>query len=111
MDHGATFSYVESSYLSFTLAARRGDLAGVEVLMRDDTVRSVEKDTASGLRAAAAAGKIEVVRFLLRSGVPAGVRDREGRTPLSLARQNGHADVAELLRSYGAEGQDWRPRE
>jgi hypothetical protein len=102
MDHGATFSDAESPYLRFTLAAERGDLAGVKVLMRDELVQSDEKDSGYGLRAAAATGRMEVVRFLLESGVDVGLPDDEGRTALSCALQNGHAHVSELLRSRGA---------
>jgi len=46
--------------------------------------------------------RIDVVRTLLSAGADAGARDSTGRTALMLAEQNGHAEVADLVRSATA---------
>jgi ankyrin repeat protein len=40
-----------------------------------------------------------VVRLLLEKGADPGSKDGSGRTPLSLAAENGHEKVLELLKS------------
>lgn len=53
----------------------------------------------TALHEAARTGLVELVRVLLDRGANAHMRDHEDRTPLDLALQNEHKDVAELLRS------------
>jgi len=50
------------------------------------------------------AGKISVVRTLLDHGVSIDVRDNYGATPLSIAIQLQHYDIARLLLQYGGCG-------
>ncbi|MDB5197972.1 MAG: Ankyrin repeat-containing protein [Flaviaesturariibacter sp.] len=50
------------------------------------------------LMAAASAGKIEVVKFLLSKGADPNIKDNNGRTALDRARLAGASDVAALLK-------------
>ncbi|KAF7507943.1 hypothetical protein GJ744_009977 [Endocarpon pusillum] len=45
-------------------------------------------------------GKVEVVRVLLDGGADATVKDDRGGTPLLLAIEEGHEDIAKLLLAY-----------
>lgn len=53
------------------------------------------------LHEAAAKGKYEIVRLLLRHGADATKKNRDGATPLDLVR-DGDQDVADLLRGNSA---------
>jgi len=96
-------------------AASRSDDVAVLALLReagaDLGAANAEGDTA--LHAAAAAGARHAAAFLLDQGI--GVDEvRHGRTPLSLALDNGHLEVARLLLERGADalapvGSDRRP--
>ncbi|XP_078338519.1 uncharacterized protein LOC111103489 isoform X4 [Crassostrea virginica] len=57
------------------------------------------------LRLAAAKGELEVVRDLLDSGTPL-QPDKEGRTPLHFAAQNGHLNVCHCLLQHGCHPDD-----
>ncbi|XP_061176632.1 uncharacterized protein LOC133185448 isoform X2 [Saccostrea echinata] len=60
---------------------------------------------ADKLRLAAAKGEIEVVHELLELGTPP-QPDKEGRTPLHFAAQNGHLDICQLLIQHGCRPDD-----
>lgn len=49
------------------------------------------------LMTAAAEGLADVVRILLAAGADRDIKDEDGDTALSFARQNGHTEVVELL--------------
>ena len=51
----------------------------------------------TALMTAAAEGQIEVVRHLLDHGADRGLKDKDGDTALSFARQKGHTEVVDLL--------------
>jgi len=61
----------------------------------DPDVRNENGHTA--LHHAAAHGFEPLVRLLLARGADPGARDREGRTPATVARLQGHPDVAKVL--------------
>ena len=56
----------------------------------------------TALHLAARAGHRGVAEVLLDRGADVMARDRDGRTPLELAKANGHADLADLLGEHGA---------
>jgi len=43
---------------------------------------------------------VGVARLLLEHGADAGVRDNKGKTPLDIAREEGHVEVARLIEEY-----------
>ena len=51
----------------------------------------------TALMTAAAEGQTEVVRLLLEHGADPGLKDKDGDTAASFARENGHTAVVELL--------------
>lgn len=53
----------------------------------------------TALMTAAAEGQIEVVRLLLGHGADPALKDKDGDTAESFARQNGHTAVVELLKN------------
>lgn len=57
------------------------------------------------LRLAAAKGELDAVRDLLAAGTPL-QPDKEGRTPLHFAAQNGHLDICILLIQHGCHPDD-----
>lgn len=67
-----------------------------------DVVGAAEGFTA--LMTAAAEGQLEVVQLLLAHGARADLKDKDGDTAESFARQNGHIAVAELLANLPAQG-------
>jgi ankyrin repeat protein len=44
----------------------------------------------------------KVVELLINHGANVNAKDWDGKTPMSLAKENGHAEIAELLRKHGA---------
>lgn len=80
-------------------AAKRGDLASVEALVKADpnAVFTRTRDGSTPLHRAAHWG--DVVRFLLASGAEVGARDEHGDTPL----HNADSTVVELLVASKAE--------
>ena len=96
-------------------AASRTDDVEVLTLLREAGADLAAPNAAGDtpLHAAAAAGAPHAAAFLLAQGV--GVDDaRGGRTPLSLALEGGHLDVARVLLQQGADamaavGSDSRP--
>jgi ankyrin repeat protein len=53
----------------------------------------------TALMTAAAEGQVEIVRHLLDHGADRSLKDKDGDTALTFARQKGHAEVVELLES------------
>ena len=71
-------------------------------LAEDPALANIMDGRTSPLHEAARSGSAEVVRLLLDHGADASRTDGDGKTPLELATDRGHAAVAEMLR--GATG-------
>ena len=94
------------------MAARGGSVEVVEFLLnRGANIEQVVPGDENALIEASASGHLPVVRVLVGRGAninsrvwvePSGTRPGEWRTPLSMARRNGHTEVADYLRSSGA---------
>jgi len=82
-------------------AARKGDLATVERLLKldfDMRADSKDNDGQTLLSLAASNGHETVVRLLVeREDVKADSKDHNGRSPLHFAAENGHEAVVRLL--------------
>lgn len=86
-------------------AARRGDAARVEALVREGA--NVNAATSSGLTPlieAAARGRTVIARRLIDAGADLDARHRELGTALDAAERNGHRDIARILKERGARG-------
>jgi ankyrin repeat protein len=85
-------------------AAGQGNGALVDLLLANggDPNWWEGHDERTALHAAARRGDLEVVRLLLAAGANVSAKDREGRTPLSVAIVCCHKEVANLLREHGA---------
>jgi ankyrin repeat protein len=94
-------------------AARDGDLAKVEAMLKEDPDLVSSKDTNgwTPLECAAFTGRRDVVEFLLRMKAPVNAKDNNDATPLHAASIGGraaindddHGSVAKLLLANGAD--------
>ncbi|CAH3163669.1 unnamed protein product [Porites evermanni] len=82
-------------------AARRGNLAVVEVLLREGMAdaNATDNENSTPLHAASQEGKLNVVRILLNHGADPRMSDNDGYTAVHLAAKEGHGDVLEILLS------------
>lgn len=127
VDHINMFSFSGGSSAMFAAAAGNTELMKELIDLGADVTavakatpeylgkikKSVEDGTFQGddphvegltaLHVAAQAGYLSTVEALLEQKVAVNVKDAEGRTPLSLAIKNNHADVATLLVQNGAD--------
>jgi len=86
-------------------AARNGDLAKVEALVRDQADLVSRKDTfgSTPLHWTALFGHMDVAEFLLTHKADVNAKTDHLETALHFAAQNDHRDVAELLLANGAD--------
>jgi outer membrane protein assembly factor BamB len=89
-------------------AARKGDVQAVEQLIAAGAdVNARSHYGANSLWFAAYKGQTAVARILIRHKVDVNVRDTVwGETPMSMAVDNGNADLVALLLQAGAQGTD-----
>jgi ankyrin repeat protein len=106
-------------------AAREGQIAVVELLLsRGASIDQVVDGDENAIIQASGAGRLAVVKLLVARGADVNARVRadswdidlderrpEWRTPLGMAIQNHHDDVADFLRLSGAVADDPLPRE
>ncbi|KAL2785591.1 ankyrin repeat-containing domain protein [Aspergillus keveii] len=81
----------------------RGDCDGVRLLLAFGWDQSASIGVTSPLHLAAEAGRIDLVKLLLRSGADPNNRDRQRSPPLLWATAGQHAKVVELLLKAGAD--------
>lgn len=83
-------------------AADRGYLPIVKLLLSKDTVsiNQLSSDSFTPLMAAATNGHEELVEFLLENGAIYNMENARGETALSIARENGHKSIVNILKSY-----------
>jgi serine/threonine-protein phosphatase 6 regulatory ankyrin repeat subunit B len=65
-------------------------------------VLSWDRFNSTALAIASSLGNVDIVRALLAAKADVNLAQCDGKTPLTLATENGHAEVAELLRAAGA---------
>jgi ankyrin repeat protein len=70
-------------------------------LANDPSMVTIMDGRTSPLHEAARENHIQIVRLLLDQGANPLLSNGDGKTPLDLALENGHAEVAELLRDAG----------
>ncbi|MFZ5724045.1 MAG: ankyrin repeat domain-containing protein [Pseudomonadota bacterium] len=85
-------------------AAEKGDLRKVEALLAADAslVKQEGHDYTTPLHWAAIFNHKAVVELLPANKADVNARDKHNETPLHKAGQNGHGDVAAVLRRHGA---------
>jgi len=82
------------------IASLNGYAAVVKELLADRRVDTNNHWNNNAIMVAAGAGKLEVVKLLLRCPkVKLGVKNKDGKTELDLAKEKGHQDVVEALES------------
>jgi len=100
LDAGAEIDAKDSNGRTALMFASSGPFAEtVEFLLKKGADVDVQ-GTLEGftpLMTAAAEGLVDIVRLLLAAGAGADIKDKDGDTALSFARQKGHTEVVELL--------------
>jgi len=100
LDAGAEIDAKDSNGRTALMFASSGPFAEtVEYLLKNGADVDVQ-GTLEGftpLMTAAAEGLVDIVRLLLAAGAGADIKDKDGDTALSFARQKGHSEVVELL--------------
>ena len=93
-----------NQFTALTGAVANGNAAVVKLLLMHgaDPNHLYEGGQFSPLLAAAAEGKVGIVQLLLRHGASVNLKSTDGKSPLGLARQKGHAAVADVLVNAGA---------
>ena len=94
------YNFVAAAGLGDTSSLRRLSRNGVDVNVQSRSTNLIEGLTA--LHAAAAAGQLETVQFLLIISANPNISDSEGKTPLHRAAGQGHAKVVTALLEAGA---------
>jgi uncharacterized protein len=84
------------------LAARRGSVAIVRLLLEHGAVHCDDLDDHSLLAEASRHGHLEVVQLLIERGADLHTVGKDGRTPLALATENGKDAIVNCLRRAGA---------
>lgn len=84
-------------------AATMGDTNAItQLAARGVSVNAGDYDRRTPLHLAAAEGRVQTVRYLLKLGASPDAADRFGHVPLDDAERSGHTEVAELLRAATA---------
>ena len=104
LEAGAAVDGMRSTPCPLGLAAERGNLAAVKMLL-DYKATTAPNGHVSPLTSATRAGNIPIMRELLAKGVEGDVEetDYKGYTCLFIAASLGHVDAVELLLDHGAD--------
>ena len=100
LDAGAEIDAKDSSGRTALMYAASGPFAETVGLLLErgaDVNAQGRLEGFTPLMTAAAEGLADVVRILLDAGADRDIKDVDGDTALTFARQNGHAEVVELL--------------
>jgi ankyrin repeat protein len=100
LDAGAELDAKDSSGRTALMYAVSGPFAETVGLLLKRGADVNVQGTLEGftpLMTAAAEGLAEVVRILLTAGADPDIKDKDGDTALTFAKQNGHSEVAALL--------------
>jgi len=100
LDAGAEIDAKDSSGRTALMYASSGPFAEAVGLLLTRGAEVNVQGTLEGftpLMTAAAEGLAEVVRILLTAGADPDIKDKDGDTALTFAKQNGHSEVAALL--------------
>ena len=100
LDAGAEIDAKDSSGRTALMYASSGPFAETVGLLLTRGAEVNVQGTLEGftpLMTAAAEGLADVVRILLAAGADRDIRDEDGDTALTFAKQNGHSEVAALL--------------
>jgi ankyrin repeat protein len=111
--HGATTGSLDQTTNLITAAAG-GDAEEVRLLLTMNhnlQINAGDYDLRTALHLAAGEGHMETVKLLCAAGANVNVQDRWGGCPLDDAERNRHDDVAQFLRSMGAEPGETREME
>jgi ankyrin repeat protein len=104
-------SYSRGGYTALGLAASAGNVEVVRILLDataqraanpSSVVNAKQRGGNTPLTMASAKGRSDIVRLLLAAKADVSAADNNGKTALMLALENGHAEVAELLRGAAA---------
>lgn len=77
-----------------------GNQAIAEMLVEQGADVNAGAGSNTALHGAAGFGQIEMVRWLLDQGADFAAFDHEGKTPLDVADDTGHTEIAALLRAH-----------
>ena len=86
-------------------AAMAGHIGIAELLRRHGASVNAGEGGNMALHAAAAFGRPQMAEWLIANGAKIDVPSYNGQTPLALAIDRGHNNVAELLRQHGGKDQ------
>lgn len=106
-DAAAHVGYLNSRISSINLAAGRGHLEAVQVLLEAGAALNTptgRDDSWEGtpLQAAARYGELEVARYLIEKGADIHILNNRGWNPLGSAAYHGFAEMVDLLATKGA---------
>ncbi len=105
LDHGADVNAADRwgwSLLHYTGGSGNADMTRM-LLDKGANPNSVERGRGqTPLHRAAFRSRKTVAEMLLANGANMDTRDWNGKTPLSLAKENGNTEIVELLRKHGA---------
>jgi ankyrin repeat protein/preprotein translocase subunit SecA len=105
LDHGADIEAIDADhYTPLHLAAVEGYVAIVKILLEHgaDIKARERREWATPLHMAGLLGHQAAVQLLLDHGADATAQSKTGRIPLYFAVENGHSEVASLLRAAQA---------